>query len=155
MKQQHDDLERLEAMDAELNSEPVLSEVDKILKKPASTFGLFSGRTGSGSSSTSARRGNSGLAGDSDFTSLNLDDLNIAAAVQRENDDSFGAEPVTARSVKSSTQRNTSFGGTVRRGAAAPPSPGGATPPASAPDAQARYAKAKVKQLEAALAYLA
>ena len=159
MKQQHDDLERLEAMDAALNTEPVLSEVDKILKKPSATFGLFSGRTGSSSGNggvgagvATARRASGVGAAAMDFASLNLDDLNLAAATdaQRENDDSFGAEPMaTARSAKSAALRNASSFG--RRGGG-PPSPGGATPPASAPDAQARYAKAKVKQLEAALA---
>ena len=159
MKQQHDDLERLEAMDAALNTEPVLSEVDKILKKPSATFGLFSGRTGSSSGNggvgagvATARRASGVGAAAMDFASLNRDDLNLAAATdaQRENDDSFGAEPMaTARSAKSAALRNASSFG--RRGGG-PPSPGGATPPASAPDAQARYAKAKVKQLEAALA---
>lgn len=153
MKQQHDDLERMEAMDAALNTEPVLSEVDRILKKPASTFGLFSGRTGSSSSSSAAPSGTNRKSITSDFASLNLDDLNSAAA-NSTLDDGFDADPITARSGKTTARTapnspgRTAFGSS-RRG---PASPGGATPPASAPDTQARYAKAKVKQLEAALA---
>lgn len=149
MKQQQDDLERMEAMDAQLNTEPVLSEVDRVLKKPASTFGLFTGRAGSSSSSSSARRSMSGgERAELDFASLNLDDLNAAGAANGAQDESFGADPTTARSLKSTARTGPAFGGTRRGG---PPSPGGATPPPSAPDAQARYAKAKVKQLEAAM----
>lgn len=164
MKQQQDDLERLEALDAELNTEPVLSEVDKVLRKPTTTFGLFSGRTGS-SGMTSGIGSGGGLrkaAGgvQSDFTSLNLDDLNLAATEASAaggggvHDDPFGAEPTTARSARSATLRGTrtARGAVAGFGSGGPPSPGGATPPATAPDAQARYAKAKVKQLEAALA---
>ena len=146
MKQQQDDLERMEAMDAQLNTEPVLSEVDRVLKKPASTFGLFTGRAGS----SSARRSMSGgERTELDFTSLNLDDLNAAGAANGAQDESFGADPTTARSLKSTARTGPAFGSSRRGG---PPSPGGATPPPSAPDAQARYAKAKVKQLEAAMA---
>lgn len=152
MRQQHDDLERMEAMDAALNTEQVTAEVDRVLKKPSS-FGLFSGRTGSsssgaGGSSSSSRP--SVRAAELDFASLDLNDLGAAPQANDEDEDAAGSRggalPLTARSGKSAATRT--FGSSRRGG---PASPGGATPPATAPDAQARYAKAKVKQLEAAL----
>lgn len=126
LKQQHEDLDRLEAEDAALNDGDVNEEVEKVLRKPESiTF-----------AASTVRKAKMGRSKEEELLDL---DLHLPQP-QLEED---GMQN-TSRSVGAGKAgRSATAGADMPLG-----SPGGATPPAFAVDANSRYNKARVNQLQ-------
>jgi hypothetical protein len=148
LRAQHGDLEKLEAMDAELNDEKISADIDKVLKKGSTTLGLYSRRPQSR---------NEDMVPPSPPPKPATPPV-PPAYDELENDIGFTSRPVSRTSSKP-TSRPTSRLRTNREsdGLAAPlsarsprgpdgaaDSPG-ATP--QAPDATIRYQKARLKML--------
>ena len=134
LAQQHEDLDRLEAEDAALNGGEVNEEVEKVLRKPDSMS--FAAST--------MRKAKMGRGGSKAEEPLDLD-LHLPQPRLE------GGEGETARSTARSTGRGGGVSTTGSRGDGIdmpPGSPGGATPPAFAVDANSRYNKARVNQLQ-------
>ena len=113
LKQQHEDLDRLEAEDAALNEAAVSEEAEKILRKPDTIS--FAAST--------MRKAKMGRGRREDPLDLHLPEPKLEDVIVHEN--------------TSSQVRDTPLG-----------SPGGATPPASAVDANSRYNKARLTQIQ-------
>ena len=133
LKQQHEDLDRLEAEDAALNGGVVNEEVEKVLRKPDSIS--FAAST--------MRKANMGRSKVKD--SLDLD-LHLPQPQLEADDD--GSKLDTARSAGRNAGRVASTGSSSSVTDMPPGSPGSATPPAFAVDANSRYNKARVNQLQ-------
>ncbi len=131
LAQQHEDLDRLEAEDAALNDGEVNEEVEKVLRKPDSIS--FAAST--------MRKAKMGRGGSKAEEPLDLD-LHLPQPRLE------GDEGETARSTARSTGRGATTGSRGDGMDMPPGSPGGATPPAFAVDANSRYNKARVNQLQ-------
>jgi hypothetical protein len=136
LQQQHDEIDRLEAEDAALNDVAVTEEADKILRKPDSiSFAASTMRKAKMGGSRGKRDEGLGL------------DLHLPEAKMEGGDYGEVTQSSTARSSNSarggSGRGNRSSIATEQLG-----SPDGATPPAFAVDANARYNKARTAQMQ-------
>ena len=119
LKQQHEDLDRLEAEDAALNNVGVVEEADKILRKPESiTF-----------AASTMRKAKMGRGKREDPLDLRLPEPKL--------EDNQGESRPEAGSQSARGSGEMPLG-----------SPGGATPPAFAVDANSRYNKARTLQVQ-------
>ena len=133
LQQQHEDLDRLEAEDAALNGGEVNEEVEKVLRKPDSI---------SFAASTMRKAKMGGSRAEEPLVS----DLHLPQP-RLEGDEGETAQS-TARSTGRGAGRSATTGSRGDGTDMPPGSPGGATPPAVAVDANSRYNKARINQLQ-------
>ncbi len=133
LQQQHEDLDRLEAEDAALNGGVVNEEVEKVLRKPDSI-------SFAASTMRKAKMGRSKAEEPLDLD-LHLPQPQLEV-------DGDGNRQTTARSSGRGAGRTPNTGNRSNNTDMPPDSPGGATPPAFAVDANSRYNKARVNQLQ-------
>jgi len=171
LQKQQEDLDRLEALDAEITADTntAAAEADKVLKKNT-TFGVSFG-AGNRGGSAGAARGSEAASVAMDLSAglhtLDLSELDedagagaaTAASPSRGGSQSArGACPTSGRrSVGASSTSHTAASrhtgiATSRDDSSELGSPGGATPTPATADAAARFNKAKVTQLTKALA---
>ena len=151
LRAQHEDLERLEAMDAALTEEQKAAEFDKVLKKPASHT-MFTGRTKQTEEIYSAAAAAAAVdvifeddpfsyGGSRDYVAAHSSSSSRPSSgginIKRHTEVNFGTES----HVDGGAQVSPRSANAISRaaGGGPPGSPGGATPPAAAaPDATLR-----------------
>ena len=177
LQKQQEDLDRLEALDAEITegANTTAAEADKVLKK-SSTFGVSfgagkrvnsagAGAGGIGRRSTDAAEGRTSMDLPAGLETLDLGELDVETGARGGAGPNSAGSPSrggsqSARGARPASGRRSAGGAGSSRLAGSRDdtsselgSPGGQTPtPAAGTDAAARYNKAKVTQLTKALA---
>ncbi len=149
LKAQHDDLDRLEAMDAALNTETTELEVDKVLKKPSNiSFSASVTRKGRGYVNRS-------VLDDLDMNQVENDSLSPRGSMESGGLRSSGDREIE-REIRRSHEKKPSIAEsgmaldteTVLGDRRGPLSPGLQSPPAAAVDTNMRFNKARAVQLQ-------
>jgi len=158
LQKQQEDLDRLEALDAEITADTntAAAEADKVLKKNT-TFGVSFGAGNRGSSAGAARSSEAAASIElsAGLHTLDLGELDVDTGAANAASPSRGGSQ-SAREARPSSGRRSAGASTriatSRDDASELGSPGGATPTPTAADAATRFHKAKATQLAKQLA---